>query len=176
MVVITILASITVVAYSGIKENASVAVVKTDLRTIAQQMEIFKARNFRYPVQDVGGDYLEHEQVLRSSNLFDVTRWSGDVATRAERGYIFCLTDPKSYTLVAFEPMYTFLRTDGPKYVGQPLYYVQTGGKLAETVIQWDPALESVGRNICKSATGVDPGDDSTTVRWTYSVPFTYAP
>lgn len=77
---------------------------------------------------------------------------------------------------MAFEPMYTFLRGDGPQYVGQPLYYIREGGGLAQTDIKWDTGLVTVARNICKSVTGVDPGSDSNAVRWTYNIPYLYAP
>lgn len=49
IVVIAILASITVVAYSGIQSRANDTAVQSDLRNISQQIEIYYAENGHYP-------------------------------------------------------------------------------------------------------------------------------
>lgn len=182
IVVIAILATISVVAYNGIQDRANIAVAKSDLRSIAQRMELYKIDHGSYPVRASDDSYPEHEEILKSSGLYDVTRWTGDVDSRADRGYAFCLSSDlkDSYTVVAFEPMYGFFRDDGPSNVGQPLYYISQGGGLHETTIKWDSSIEEatnsgvVGKNLCKS---VDPNyDPAYGVVWSYSVPTPYAP
>lgn len=49
IVVIGILASITVVAYSGIQNNANDTALKNDLRNFSKIMEIYKVDNDAYP-------------------------------------------------------------------------------------------------------------------------------
>ena len=49
IVVIGILAAITVVAYNGIQNRANNTAVQSDLRTIAQQMAIYRVDNGTYP-------------------------------------------------------------------------------------------------------------------------------
>lgn len=52
VVVIAILASITIVSYNGITQRANDTVVQSDLKTIAQQLEIYRVTNGVYPVGD----------------------------------------------------------------------------------------------------------------------------
>lgn len=52
VVVIAILAAITIVAYSGIQNQAHDSAVQNDLKTIAKKFEIYKVKNDVYPVGD----------------------------------------------------------------------------------------------------------------------------
>jgi len=49
IVVIGILASLTIVAYSGVARRAIVAVLESDLNNASKQLELFKAENSAYP-------------------------------------------------------------------------------------------------------------------------------
>ncbi len=50
VVVIAILAAITIVAYSGIQNQANNSVVEADINSAAKKLELFKIEHGRYPV------------------------------------------------------------------------------------------------------------------------------
>ena len=52
IVVIAILASISVVAYTGMQSRARLSIVTQDMKNISKQLEIFRIDNMRFPEND----------------------------------------------------------------------------------------------------------------------------
>lgn len=165
IVVIAILAAITIVSYNGITRQTRISTVKTNLRNIATQMEIFYADNGRYP-NLTQPPLTEAEQILRRSGLWEATRIQ-DGSTLPENTFIFCrYTNSALYTVVAVRPI--------SGSVGSSVYFAssRTGG-VSEAVSVIDPSYTGGAQgamNLCKS---VDPNFSFTTdsAIWSYSIP-----
>jgi type II secretion system protein G len=173
IVVIGILAAITIVAYNGVQNRAKAASVQADLRSLNQQMELFRVQNDAYPTVAT-----EIETVLRAARLYDTTRLSAaDEAAgkQPKKSFMFCnKKNTQNFAIISFAPISTFLLSDGPNHVGEPLYYISSQFTGTKT-LQWNPALNT-GENLCVS---VDPSYNVVGDRaniWSYGAPTPNAP
>lgn len=173
VVVIAILAAIAIVSYNGITGRSRAAISKTDLRALAQQMELFIVENGAYPDSSTEPNYPEFETVLKDANLYKITR-RVQAGLPPERVYLFCpyLSNSK-FTIVAVRPNQKGNDVD----VGEKFYYTDSGGGIKEATYVWDNSITGQGlsgKNLCKSA---DPGYDASRGGiWSFNVPTTGAP
>ena len=103
IVVIGILAAISVVAYVGVINNANNAVVKNDLANMAKQVEMFHARESRYPSPEefmLGTDSMKIS-VTKSSYSIEQYNfyYCTDKVTRARFGIAIMSKSRKIYTI-----------------------------------------------------------------------------
>ena len=69
IVVIGILAAIVIVAYNGIQNQAYDTTVESDVSTVAKKLELFKAKEGTYPIDDIE---LEESQIKVSQDSYEV--------------------------------------------------------------------------------------------------------
>lgn len=172
VVVVAILAAIVIVSYNGITGRARVSVAKSDLRALAQQMELFAVNNGAYPNPNTEPNYPEFETVVRGAGLYSITR-RVQAGTPPERVYLFCTYPARDkFTIVAVRPNPSGNEVD----VGETVYYVDSSGGIKETTYVWDSGITGQGlsgKNLCKSA---DPSyDTSLGAIWSFNVPTTGA-
>ncbi|MBT9605748.1 prepilin-type N-terminal cleavage/methylation domain-containing protein [Microbacterium sp.] len=162
VVVVAILATITIVTYSGIQNEANLAAAKSSLRSVWQTAEVFRVNNERFPVvSDSSESGTELEQVLRSAGLFEKTR------TPSDQRYVFCgNTNGSDFAVVAYSASEVAKATTNPEMVGKSFWAVPRGGIAQFTVTQEQP---SAGQTVCMT---VD--SKFTSWRWSYSIPVLY--
>jgi prepilin-type N-terminal cleavage/methylation domain-containing protein len=175
IVVIAILAAITIVSYNGIQTRAKVSVVQSDLRNIANQMEIFKVENGIYPtVSQIPKNDLA--TVLKKANLYTSTRavqadWNNGIYP-AKR-FVFCSPngDGQTYAVVAEAPLINI----GSQNVGTVTYYIDQTGTIKS--FPYTIMAGGEGVSMCVTATGV-PEENWNVLWgiWSNSVPSSWAP
>ena len=96
VVVIAILASVTVVAYTGVTGSASDSAVQSDLRQIAQQVEMYKVKNGDYP------HYLDFQALdIHVTKSAYGALWIDDGGRPRNLMYCSPMANHDQYTLVA---------------------------------------------------------------------------
>ena len=90
IVVIAILASITLVSYSGIQQRAKVASVKSELRNMGQSMQIIAVE------KDI--EQSDWTEVLKQTGLYDATRVS------TEKSFVLCWSG-RDFAILAMRPL-----------------------------------------------------------------------
>ena len=173
--VIAILSAIIYVGYNGIQERAEVAVITTDLRNLADEMQLYYQDNAQYPLvyPAVYGEPLpDLEKILKTTKLFDDTR-------RAERKkeFIFCTPtrlSPQRYAIVSRKFEKSATDTLSPM-----LYYVTSDDSQGFTPMVWTDAITNAdpagkfGSNACNTVS-LKTGTSyfaTGNMRWSFDVP-----
>jgi prepilin-type N-terminal cleavage/methylation domain-containing protein len=151
IVVIGILASITIIAFTNIRARAQLATAQSELSMLGKKSSLFNADRSRYPNSNP-----EWSIVFKDANMFENTR-NGD-----NKSFILCFTaDGSSYALIAYAPL---INTTTGFVDGQKIYY--TGPSGMKSFI-WSSSVSgvSVSDRACKhvSSTLELPG-------WTYNL------
>ncbi|MGH7218290.1 MAG: type IV pilin protein [Candidatus Microsaccharimonas sp.] len=174
IVVIAILATITIVSYNGITQQSTATVAKQDLHNIATAVEIFKVDHGALPVITVPAltePAPDFEEILRNSNLFEITRGADNSAAKS---FVFC--QPKTLDrliAIAVNPVLKGVAADQlSQWVGRDIYYYDTNtGTVSTTTLQYN-GIDNVGSSLCRSidSSFVSGGSDWR-VRWSYNIP-----
>ena len=127
IVVIGILAAITIVAYNGLQQRAKTSAVQSDLRSLAQKVQL----------KVVDG------VALNTSTLTSILQDSGMYASTTNRDKVFSFcyngTDNSRYAVIAFDP----LTPSSSIQNGDKLYAYVAGTGM--TQITYDTSVASTG-------------------------------
>ncbi len=178
VVVIAILAAVTIVAYNGITTETKISIAKSDLRNIANQMELFKVKNGRYPLaSQVPKDDIA--TVLKESNLYKSTRadqekW--DAGVYPEKRFVFCSpnNDPKRFAVVAYDPL-RMMTPAGQPLVSGTAYAVDESGVLKG--FEFSPVAGSTAASLCTLSVGMEPSvwESTSSAIWSNNAPESWA-
>lgn len=132
IVVIAILATISVVAYTGIQRRARISTVKSETNVFLKQAEIFKidSPTSRYPSSDIS-----FKQVLVSSNLWEITR------NGSNRTFVYCSTS-NAMAMVSWNYI-------EPVADGITLYYVSSTDGQQTVVYDVSIPASAVSERVC---------------------------
>ena len=158
IVVLAILASVTVVGYSGIQQRAQVSIAKSNLKSLGTTVELYRAQNSSYPNTDAELlDALgQHPDAL---NL-GITN-TGSIASDAPNSYMYCYSeDGLNMWIVAAKPVSTGTL---PIPTGTPVYYWEGVGGLGEA--EYNEVDGSAGLSLCSAASAGNIYD----YVWSYS-------
>lgn len=120
IVVIGILASLVVTAYSGVQQRARITAAKADLQALAKATEVYRADSGNYPVQNTAW-----KQIFENANLYDSTR------VASQKSFMVCVRDGV-YAIVAASPT-------GSKEVADGLWYY-VSSETGMTELAYDTA------------------------------------
>lgn len=144
IVVIAILASVTVVAYSGIQNRARFAAAAVDLRAIHYAMEEFRLDNNRYPVHT---NRSELAQVLDKAGLYEETRSNSG----SNKRFSMCIPPGHDNWAVVVADRDIF-QGEVQLDVGQTTLYITKEGTVREMEAILHQVGSGVGGNLCIGA------------------------
>lgn len=148
IVIISILAAISVVAYSGIQQRTRVAIAQSEMRSVAQAAQAFRVENDRGPTSAA-----DFSTILKKAGLYDATRTNA-------KSYAIC-GDANGYAFVAWNPVITGYKN------GDALYLYSSGGsqqvyELTNSSLSSNNQLDKICDEVYST---------STLDIWTYDVP-----
>lgn len=177
IVVIAILASVTVASFNGVSTRAKASVAKSDLVTLAKQMEFFKAERGVYPstLETPRNDLAE---VLKKAKLYEATRlpsqedWSA--GKRPPKRFVFCTPDgdESRYAIVVDIPVLQNTFDD----VGKITYFIDESGRVQEMTFT-EAVSGSIAGSLCVTATSSSAASwNGSYYVWSNGTPYSYAP
>jgi prepilin-type N-terminal cleavage/methylation domain-containing protein len=148
IVVLSILAGLTMVAYRGVQDRARVAATRSEMLSVGQSAAIFRAENDRSP--STMGDF---STVLKEAKIYDSTR-------TAEKSYAIC-ADTFGYAFVAWNPLVQTYKN------GDTLYLYSSNG--GQQIFELPNSSLSSANQLDKICDQVY--DASVFDAWTYDIP-----
>ena len=150
IVVIGILAGISIVAYSGISNQANDAAVQQDLATIAKKVELWKVEKGQYPSTNI----------LTGEHAMNVSKSS--YSTTVDLNLLFCSKPPyDTYALLATsnsgKRFYVSSDTNVNEYTGAVSWATNNGTGTCRSILADSDAYGLTGYRRPGSA-GTNPG------------------
>lgn len=148
VVVIGILAGIALVTYSGMQYRARVSISRSEMYSVAQSSEMFRAENDRGPI--TANDF---STILKQAKLYDSTRTSS-------KSYAIC-ADVGGYAFVAWDPLVQYYKNGALLYL-----YSTDGGQAVHELTNSSLSSANQLDKICDQVYSTSVFD-----AWTFDIP-----